>query len=74
MKKQKLISFFLLSFIGCFVCFVLLYKNFTIGRNTEPLSWQEIYDKLHVFLLMSFVGAIVFTFRFFAEKYNKKKK
>ena len=73
MKKQKIIIFFLLSFVGEFIAFVLLYKNFRI-KSKGPLTWQEIYDDLHVFLLISFLGSIIFTFSYFFNKYEKKGK
>ena len=67
MKMKKLIRFFLLSFVGGFISFVLLYKNFKI-KSKGPLSWQEIYDDLHVFLLISFMGAIVLTFGYLSKQ------
>jgi len=73
MKKRKLIRFFLLSFIGLLVLLVLSYKNFKI-KSKGPLSWQEIYNDLHVFLIMSFVYAIFMTFSYYANKYGKKEK
>ena len=73
MKKRIIIRFFLLSFIGCFVAFVLLYKNLEI-RGKGHLSWQEIYDDLHIFFVISCWGAILFTFSYFLNKYEKKGK
>ena len=73
MKKRIIIRFFLLSFFGWFIAFVLLYKNFEI-RGKGPLSWQEIYDDLHIFFVMSCWGAILLTFGYFVNKYGKKEK
>ena len=72
MKRRKIILFFLLSFIGGFVALVLLYKNFTI-KSKGPLSWQEIYNDLNIFLLVSFVCAIFITFRHFVKNHSNKK-
>ena len=71
MKKRKILLFFLLSFISWFIAFVLSYNNFTI-KGKGPLSWQEIYDDLHKFLVMSLFGAISFTFCYIVKKYDNK--
>ena len=72
MKRRKIILLFLLIYIGSLVSFILLYKNFTIGSKGS-LSWQEIYDTFHVFLIACFFPAIFLAFKIFAGKYTNKK-
>ena len=72
MKNHNIILFFLLSFIGWFVVFVLLHR-FSSSRGMGPYSWQEIYDDLHIYLLMAFGGAVFFTLCYLVDKYEKKK-
>ena len=72
MKKHKLIRFFSLSFICWFVAYVLLHR-YGSPRGMGPYSWQEIYDDLHVYLLMGLGGAILVTFGYFVNKYGKNK-
>ena len=72
MGKHKLIKFFLLSFIGWFVAYVLLHR-YGSPRGMGPYSWQEIYDDLYVYLLMGLGGAILLTFGYYSSKYGNKK-
>ena len=71
MKKHNVIFTFLLIFICWFIGFILLFKTGS-SRGIGPLSWQEIYDDLHIFLLISFFMSIVFTFGYFAIKDENK--
>ena len=71
MKTHKIILFFLLSFIGWFVIFVLSHK-YASPFGMGPYSWQEIYDDLHVYFLMAFGGAIGFTLCYIVKKYDNK--
>ena len=73
MKKHKLIRFFLLSFIGWLVVFITGAK-FGLSREMGPHNWQEIYDNVHVYLLMAFGGAIFLTLGYFVNKYGKEEK
>ena len=72
MKRRIIIRFFLF-FIGWFVALTLLQNNFEI-RGRGPLSWQEIYDDLHIFLVVSCWSAILCTFSYFVNKHDKKGK
>ena len=69
--KSKYILFFIASFFCSLFVFILCAK-FGLSRGVGPLTWDEIYENLHKFLVASFVGAIVLTFGYFANKYGKK--
>ena len=60
--KNNTILIFLLSFIGWFIIFILTAKFFKV-REVEPMSWEQIYDNLHLFMIIAFCGAIIFTIK-----------
>ena len=38
-----------------------------------PFSWQEIYNDIHVYILMALGGAIFLTLKYVVDKYENKK-
>ena len=72
MKKRKIILLFLFIYICVLIFMIVSYKIFTI-KSKGPLSWQEIYDTFHVFLIACFCPALFLTFKIYADKYGNKK-
>ncbi len=64
MKKRKnsTILTFMSCFVGIFIFMTLSYRFFSF-RGKVPFSWEQIYDNWHLFLLASFLVAIVLTIR-----------
>jgi len=72
MKKYNLYLIFLLNFTGWSVVSILIAK-FGLSRGIKPHSWQEIYSDIHLFLLISFFVASIFTFCSYAKRYKQSK-
>jgi len=73
MKFNRLLIIAIASFFCCIFVFILDAK-YVLFRGIKPHSWQEILENLHLFILISFFVAIVFTFSIYADKYGKKEK
>ena len=68
--KSKYILFFIASFFCSLFVFILCAK-FGLTGGIGLLSWREIFENIHKFLVMSCWGAILLTFGYFLNKYDK---
>jgi len=72
MKRNNRRLLIITASFFCWLFIFILGAKLGLNRGMGSFTWQEIYNDLHVFLLMALFGTIVMTLGSYVNKYGKK--